>query len=144
MLLDTMKEQVTTAMKSGDKDTALTLRSLIATLHNEKIKKGDTLNDDDVVKTLKTELKKRDEALQAYTEAGREESAANEEREKTLIKTFLPEQLSEEALTTIIDEVLSAAEDPKNFGILMKAVMEKAGKTVDGGTVSRLLKEKIG
>lgn len=143
MILDQMKAQVTTAMKDGNKETALTLRSLIATLHNEKIKKGSDLTDDDVIKSLKTELKKRDEALEAYRNAGREESAANEAREKELILSFLPQQLSEEEITVIIDDVLASANDPKNFGLLMKEVMSKAQGKADGGIVSRLLKEKI-
>jgi uncharacterized protein len=143
MLLETMKEQLTTALKNGEKETALTLRSLIATLHNEKIRKGDVLTDEDIFKVLKTETKKRVEAHEAFMSAGREESAANEKREKELINTFLPQQLSDEVLGNIIDEVITTAQDPKNFGLLMKSVMEKAGSKADGSTVSRLLKEKL-
>ena len=143
MLLDSMKERLTAALKSGAKDEALTLRSLIAVLHNEKIKKGDELTDDEVIKSLKTELKKRDEALEAYEKAGRTESAENEQREKELIQSFLPKQLSETEITNVIDEVLATAADTKNFGLLMRSVLEKTGTAADGGTVSRLLKEKI-
>ena len=143
MLLDTIKEQVTAAMKGGDKDTALTLRSIVSTLHNERIKKGDELSDEEVIKALKTEIKKRDEAYEAFKEAGREDSAANEEREKKLIQTFLPQQMSEADLDAIIDGVIKEAPDPSNFGLLMKAVMEKVGSSSDGATVSALLKKKI-
>ena len=138
-----MKEQVIFAMKSGDKDTALTLRSIIATLHNEKIKKGDELTDDEVVKALKTEVKKRDEAFEAFNDAGREKSATNEQRERELILTYMPKQLSEADLEDIINVVIEGAEDKSNFGLLMKAVMEKAGSAADGGAISALLKKKI-
>lgn len=144
MLIEQIKEQITTAMKSGDKDTALTLRSLSATLHNDKIKKGEELTDEEVVKSLKTEVKKRDEAFEAYQDAGRSESAANEQREKELILTFLPQQMSEADIEVIIKEVIEGADDKSNFGLLMKAVMEKAGPSADGGMVSALLKKNLG
>ena len=143
MLIETIKQQLTTAMKSGDKDTTLTLRSIISTLHNEKIKKGEELTDDEVVKSLKTEVKKRDEAFEAFNNAGREESAANEQREKELITTFMPKQLSESDIEVIIDKVIESTEDKSNFGLLMRAVLEKTGTSADGGTISALLKKKI-
>ena len=143
MITETIKEQTTAALKEGDKKRATTLRSLTAILHNEKIKKGDELTDEEVIKSLKTEVKKRDEALEAFEKAGRSESAENEKREKELILTFLPQQMSEEEIGVLIDEVLASSEDKSNFGVLMREVMAKAGSSADGGTVSKLLKEKI-
>lgn len=143
MLIEKIKEQITIAMKSGEKEAALTLRSISATLHNEKIKKGDELTDAEVIKSLRTEVKKRDEAFEAFDGAGRTDSAANEKREKELLLSFLPQQLSEADIEVIINEVVETADDKSNFGLLMKAVMERAGSAADGGTVSALLKKKI-
>ena len=143
MILTTIKGRLVGAMKRGDKDTTLTLRSLIAALYNERIKKGDELTDDETIKALKSELKKRDEAREAYESAGRKESAQNERREKEIILSLLPKQLSSDEIEKIVNEVLEGVADKKDFGALMKTVRERTKGKADGAIVAQLLKKKL-
>jgi len=130
-------------MKASKKDEISTFRMLIASLNNQKIAKKGELTDKDAIAVLRTEVKKRDEAAQAYKEAGRVSSAEKEGTEKEIIKRFLPEEISDEALVKIVDEVISGAGEDKQFGPLMQQVMTKVGGAADGSRVSKLLKEKI-
>lgn len=143
MILQDIRSQVTVSLKSGDKASALTLRSVLASLHNAKISQRRELTDDEAVAVLRQELKKRIEAEEAFHQAGRAESAQNEAREKELIAGFLPAALSSEELDGIISEVLEMTADKNNFGLLMKAVMAKAGTRVEGGRVAAALKAKM-
>ena len=143
MILTTIKGRLVGAMKRGDKDTTLTLRSLIAALYNERIKKGDELTDNETIKALKSELKKRDEAREAYESAGRKESSQNERREKEIILSLLPKQLSSDEIEKIVNEVLEGVADKKDFGALMKTVLERTKGKADGAIVAQLLKKKL-
>lgn len=137
------------AMKERDRDRMSTLRMVVSSLKNEAIEKGrgpqGELSDEEVQKVLATEKKRRDEAAASFAEGGREESAAKEQAESELIAAYLPEQLSDDELTAVIDGVIADvdAAGPQDMGKVMKPVMAEVGNRADGSRVSALVRQRL-
>lgn len=146
-----LKEQITTemkeAMKAGDALKLSTLRMLIAAFNNMEIEKrgaGQTqLEDKDYQAVVKREVKKRQEAIEAYKLAGRIESQEKEEQELKMLSVYLPEAMSEVEVKAIVDAVV-AEKGVENMGVLIGEVIKRADGKADGGLVAKLIKEKIG
>lgn len=136
------------AMLSGDKQTAETLRGLKSALHNEAIAASAQetgLADEQVQKIFATEAKKRAEAAEVYQRAGETERADKELTEKKVIDSYLPAQMSEDALKSLIDKHISTlgASSPAEAGRVIGAVKTETGAAADGTTIARLVKEKL-
>jgi uncharacterized protein YqeY len=149
MLIDSLNAQLITALKAKDEFQVSLLRMLIAAIHNREIEvhgKGEKLSEEDVLDVLKKELKKRKESAAVFGEAGRAELAEKESKEAAYIETLLPAQLPENEILKIIDDAFAemGTVTPQDFGKVMKAVMAKTGGQADGGTVSKLIKAKLG
>jgi uncharacterized protein YqeY len=139
--LDTVKTDMTTAMKAGDRKRAQALRLLLS-----ELQKADKEGRDDDVAVLRRERKRRDDAAQAYRDADRSELAEQEEYEADVIAAYLPAELSDDELDAIVAEVVeqTGAESPKDMGKVMGAVMPRVGGKADGKRVSAKVKEKLG
>jgi uncharacterized protein YqeY len=137
---------VKAAMKSGDTVTLSTLRLLLAALQNEEIRIRRALGADEIQKIIGTLCKQRGEAIELYRQGGREELAAKEEAELAILKKFLPQQLSDEEIKSVIqgsiDEV--GAKGLADLGKVMKLVMPKVTGRSDGKRVSDLAKSLLG
>jgi uncharacterized protein YqeY len=148
-LHDQVEADLRTAMKARDKARTSALRMVIAALKNTAVAEGlgpqGRLPDETVQKVLATEVKRRREAAAAFAEAGREESAEAEAAEAAVYEAYLPEQLSDEELTTIVDEVVAetGAEGPKAMGQVMQAAMARVQGRADGSRVSALVKNRL-
>jgi uncharacterized protein YqeY len=94
---------------------------------------------------LATEVKRRREAAAAFAEAGRTDSAAAETAEAEIYEAYLPAQLSDEELTSIVDAAIDdvGAEGPQQMGQVMKAAMAKVQGRADGSRVSVLVKDRL-
>jgi len=140
-VLEQIQADTREAMKGGDKPRVSTLRMLASALQSNQ-KEGDG----DATAVLSRERKKRIEAADAFREAGRAEQAEAEQAEAELISTYLPEQISDEELTAIVDEAVSSsgASSVKDMGRVMGAVMPKVKGRADGNRVSAAVKEKLG
>lgn len=138
--LDTVKTDMTTAMKAGDRQRTQALRMLLS-----ELQKAAKDGRDDEVAVLRRERKRRDDAAEAYREAGRTELAEQEEYESGVIAAYLPAELSDEELDAIVAEVVadSGAEGPRDMGKVMGAVMPKVGGRADGKRVSAKVKERL-
>jgi uncharacterized protein len=149
-----LHQQITTdlsaAMKARDKARTSALRMVVSALKNQAIADGKgpqgTLEDAEVERVLATEVKRRREAAAAYRDAGRTEQAESEEAEAAVYEAYLPEQLSDEELAELVDAAIAevGAEDVKQTGQVMKAVMPKVQGRADGSRVSALVKERLG
>jgi uncharacterized protein YqeY len=140
-LADTVKQDLASAMKAGEKDRVGALRLVLSELQkNAKEGNGDELA------VLRRERKRRLESATAFHDAGREELAAGEEAEARMIETYLPAQLDEDALRAIVAAAVAetAASSPKDMGAVMKAAMAKAAGNADGKVVSALVREALG
>lgn len=148
-LRETVAEQMKVAMKSGAPDSKLrvsTLRMLMAELKNAEIAKRGELAADDELAVVAREVKRRTEAVDEYAKAGRDDLAGKEETEASILKEFLPEQLSEAEVESIVDEAIAetGAATPKDMGRVMGAVMPKLKGRADGKLVNALVARKLG
>ena len=141
-LLDRVKDDLTTAMKAGERDRVGALRLVLSELQKDA-KEGS----DDEVAVLRRERKRRQEAARAFREGGRDELAVAEEAEAELIiEAYLPAEMSDEELATLVadaDRASPAPPAPKDMGKVMKAVMPTVGGRADGKRVSAKVKEAL-
>lgn len=142
-LQERITQDVRSSLRSGDAERTSTLRMVVSALHNEKIARRVDLTDDDCIVVLRREVKKRREASETYTRGGREDLATKELAEADLISSYLPQQLSLEALEHIVDEVVKHVEGAPAFGAVMKSVMEKVKGAADGKTVSDVVRRRL-
>lgn len=137
------------AMRSGDslrKDTLAMLRAAIKNAEIDARAQVGSLDDDGVMKVIEREAKKRRDAIDEYTKAGRPDRAESEQAELTLLQEFLPEQLSEAELEGLVQEAIaeSGATSAKDMGNVMKALMPKVGGRADGKAASAAVKKLLG
>jgi uncharacterized protein YqeY len=139
-ILEQIQEDVKTAMKAGERERVGQLRMIVNALQaEEKEGKGDE------VAALQRERKRRLDAAEALREGGRDDRAAAEEAEAKLIEDYLPEQLSDEELSELVEGAVqeAGASAPKDMGGVMKVLMPKVGGRADGKRVSAAVKEKL-
>lgn len=130
------------AFKAKQETEVSTLRMLRSALKNLIIdKKTDSLSDEDVLSVIKKEIKKRKDSVESYKKGGREDLASKEEAEMAILEKYMPEMMSEEQISQIVDSVVSAGQT--NFGLVMKEVMAKTKGQADGQVVQKLVKEKL-
>lgn len=143
-LLVKLQEDLKTAMKGGDSETVGTIRMLQAAIQNEHIAKGkeNEFTDEDVMAVLRREGKKRRESADVFAGAGRADLAEKEEKELALIKTYLPPELSDQEVESIIAEALSGGQS--EFGKVMGVVMAKVAGRAESGKVSAAVKKALG
>ena len=144
-VLETIDSDITSAMKAGEADKLSVLR-LVKNSFNlaAKEKKAD-LTDEDAVRVLQKEAKLRKDSIASYKEGGRDDLASKEEAELTIIEAYLPEQMSAEEITAIVDEAIGStgATNMQDMGKVMGAVTAKTAGKADGGEVAKIVKEKL-
>ena len=140
-VLEQAQADVRTAMKAGERERAAALRMIVDALQKDaKLGKGDE------VVVLQRERKKRLEAAEAYRDAGRSEQADTEQEEAELIEAYLPQQLSDEELADLVEAAIAetGADQQRQMGQVMSALMPKVGGRADGKRVSAAVREKLG
>jgi len=148
----TLKEQLhtdmTTAMKARDEVRLATLRMALTAVTNEEVagKQSRELSDDEVLKVLARELKKRKEAAAAFSDAGQPDRAAAEMSEASVLDAYLPAQLSDDELTALVTAAVeeTSASGPQAMGAVMKVVQPKIAGRADGGRVAAEVKRQLG
>lgn len=142
-IIDDMK----TAMRSKDKERLSVLRMVKSVLMNQEIEKGKELSDEDVIKSLNTLVKQRRDSAEQYENAGRTELAEKENSEISVIEDYLPQNATKEEIEQAVEEAVeeTGAASMKDMGNVMKIALSKlSDKTVDGKTVSGIVREKLG
>jgi len=146
-LKDQLKADLTAAMRARDQVRAATIRMALTAVTTEEVSGTEQheLTDDDVLKVLTKEAKKRREAAEAYTGAGRAELAAQEQSELAVLETYLPQQLSDEELETIVGEAVTAsgAEGMAQMGAAMKAANAAVAGRAEGGRVAAVVRRML-
>lgn len=144
-MVDKIQTDLKNAQLARDEIKVSTLRLLLSEIKNGEISKGGSLSEEDVTAIIQRELKKRKEAAAGFRAGGREESAAKEELEAEILKTYLPSQISNEELTKIVLDTINelGAKSLADMGKVMGVVMGKVKGQADGTTVSNLVKEKL-
>ncbi|MEV6212717.1 GatB/YqeY domain-containing protein [Kitasatospora sp. NPDC051914] len=146
-LKEQLQEDLTAAIKARDELRSSTLRLTLAAVTSEEVagKTKRELSDDEVLKVIVREAKKRREAAEAFENAGRAESAAQERAEGEVLAGYLPQQLSDEELAAIVAEAVaeSGASGPQAMGAVMKLVRPKVGDRAEGGRVAAAVKAAL-
>lgn len=146
-LKDQLRSDLTDAMRAQDDVRRATLRMVLTAVKNEEVagKAARELSDDEVLKVLGRELKKRKEAAAAFADAGHEDRAASELAEAAVIEGYLPAQLSDDELSALVTGVLAElqASGPPNMGQVMKAAHPKVAGRADGGRVAAEVKRQL-
>lgn len=146
-LKDTLQHDLTEAIRAHDKVRSATLRMTLAAVTNAEVagKEHRDLTDEDVLKVVAHEAKKRREAAEAYHGAGRAELAANEEAELAVLEDYLPKQLSDAELTEVVDAALAevGASSMAQMGQAMKAAQAAVAGRAEGGRVAALVKARL-
>lgn len=146
-LKDKLRSDLSTAMKARDEVRSRTLRMALTAIKNEEVagERARELSDDEVVKVLTREAKKRREAATAFGQAGRSEQAAAEQAEGRVLEDYLPAQLSDEELAEIVAAAIAevGAEGPRAIGQVMKVVTPRVAGRAAGGRVAKEVKRRL-
>lgn len=151
-LKSTLRADMTAAMKAKDQLRLATLRMLLAAIQTEEVsgKEARELSDDEVIKVLSRESKKRGEAAEVYTENGRGELAAKEHAEARIIDEYLPTPLTDAELVDVVDTAIGRVADelgtrpgPKNMGQVMKVATAIAAGKADGKRLSAAVRSRL-
>ncbi len=146
-----LQTDLTDSMKSGDELTRSTLRMALTAVSTEEVsgKTARELTDDEVLIVLGREAKKRREAAEAFADADRPELADRERAEGRVLDRYLPVQLSDDELSSIVAQAVASTqaagvEGPRAMGAVMKAVQPQVVGRADGGRVAAEVKRQLG
>jgi len=144
-LKERIQEDAKKALKERDKERLSALRMLLSELKYVEIEKREELEDEDVVRVVVRQVKKWEEAASEYEKAGRDGQASKERFEATVLKAYLPAQMSEEEVRAIIKQAIeeSGASSMKDMGQAMRLIMPKVKGKADGKIVNELVKEAL-
>jgi uncharacterized protein YqeY len=148
MLTTQISSNLREALKDKNTFKVSVLRMLSSALHNEAIalkKKEKGLDEDEEIKVLKREVKKRKEAIEAYTKGSRPELAAKEKEELEILEKYLPVEMSEDEIRKVVKEILAGLGEvlSNQFGQVMAKVMTELKGKADGAMVSRVVREMM-
>lgn len=139
-----VNEDMKAAMKAGEKEKLIALRSLrAAILEFQKSGTGDKLDEAAEMKILKTAVKKRRDAIELYEKGGREDLLAQEKLELAVIEIYMPQMMNEDQIKAKIQDIVSAvgAKSMADMGKVMGMAMKEFKGKADGGEVNRITKE---
>lgn len=140
-----IQDAVKAAMKSGDRLSVSALRLLLAALHNEEIKNRRELTEEEVLRTISSLCKQRQEAIDYFRKGGRADLVNKEEAELKVLRRFLPRALSEDEIRALIRDSIEAlrAMGLQDLGRVMQQVMPKVTGRAEGKRVSELAREML-
>jgi hypothetical protein len=146
-LKERLRADLTDAMRSRDQVRLRTLRMALTSITNEEVSGSAVheLSDEDIVKVLAREAKKRREAAEAYTAAGRADQAEAERAEGEVLAGYLPAQLSDDDLAAVVTEAIAetGASGMPGLGKVMKAVTPRVAGRADGGRVAAEVRRQL-
>ncbi len=146
-LKEKLQADLTDAIRSRNEVVSGTVRMLLAAITNEEVagKAAKVLTDAEIITVLSREAKKRREAVEAYTQAKRDDLASKEKAEAAVIANYLPEQLSEDEIKKLIQAAITetGAAGAAGMGLVMKVLKPKIAGKADGGVVSGLVKAAL-
>lgn len=145
-LRERVDADIKVALKSGAKDRLSALRMLSAALKNKQIDKRRTLTEEEVVETVRSQIKQRRDSIEQFAKGNRQDLVDKETAEVQVLEEYLPRQLSLEELDAMVRDAVSqtGAQGAKDMGKVMKALIPMVGGRADGKLVSELVKRTLG
>jgi len=144
-LKDRVLQDMKEAMKARDQLRLSTLRLLVSEIKNKEIDAKGELKDEDILALIQKAVKQRQDSIAQYEKGGRQDLAEKEKAEMEILKAYLPEELSKEAILEVIDQAIAAtgASSPKEMGKVMREVMPKVKGRADGKLVNELVRKRL-
>lgn len=144
-LKEKLNDDLKTAMKQKNKIKLSVIRLLKAGARNEEIDKGRELNDDEVIKLIQREIKRRKEAIGEYRKAKRQDLAQNEEMEMAILYEYLPAQADDDEIRKVVRGILDQIPEGTkiNMGMVMPKALEKLKGRADGKRISKIVQEEM-
>ena len=147
---DTITNELTNSLKSGEKDRIHTLRLILAAIKDKEIANRSSgqdaiISDETVIQILKKMVKQRNDSIEMFDKAGRDELVTKEKNEISIINEFLPEQLSAEETLKLCENAIQTnnAESIKEIGKVIKYLKENSPSSLDMALASKILREKL-
>ncbi len=142
---DKLNENLKQAMKARDNLRLSVVRMILAAVRNREIERRSELDDQGISELLSTLAKQRRESVRLYRDGNRPDLVAKEEAELAVLEEFLPEQLTAEELSGMIERVIAetGAEGTKDIGRVMKALSPLIAGRADGKSASEMAREKL-
>ncbi len=140
-----LTEDMKSALKAGEKDRLKVVRLILADIKRVEIDSRQELDDAGILTVLEKAIKQRRDSIKQFTEGGRDDLSAIEQAELEVIQTYLPEQLSDDELASLVDEVIAAtgAGNIRDMGKVMGMIKSKAAGKADMGSVGALVKARL-
>ena len=140
-MLETIRKDLKDAMKASDKLKITALRNLVAKINAKEIEKGESLDENEILKVCLSASKQVKESIKQFKDANRTDLVENELLELKVIEGYLPKQLSEEEILIKIKEKISNsdASSPSDMGKIMGPLMKELSGLADGKIVQKLL-----
>lgn len=134
------------AMKAADKERVSVIRMIKAAAKNREIEKRSPLTDEDIYDVLSSLARQGRDSIEQFSKGGRQDLVEKEERELLIIKSYLPEPLTQDEARAMIKAVIkeTGATGPRDIGRVMKILMPKVKGRIDGRLLNELVKEAIG
>lgn len=145
-LLNRLNEDIKQAMRNKEREKLSVLRMVKSSLQNEAIKlRKSELTEDEELTVLSREIKQRKDSLQEFANAGRDDLVEKTNKELSYVSTYMPKQLSEEDLLTIVTETIQevGATSKADMGKVMAAIMPKVKGKADGSIVNKLVQQHL-
>jgi hypothetical protein len=144
-LKETIAQQLAGATKAKDAVRMNTLRMLRASIKNREVELRAELEDVEILRVIGSQIKQRKESMRQFEEAGRTDLVNKEGEELEILMSFMPEQLSEEAVKMGVIEIIEElnAEDIKDMGRVMKAAMARFAGSADGKMVNEIVRKEL-
>ena len=135
-----IEQDLIKALKEGEKEKLTVLRGLKSDLKYKLIDKGDELTEEDSLAVLNSAAKKHRDSIEQFEKGGRDDLVQKEKFGLEIIQSYLPEQLGEDELLTIVKQAIeeTGADSPQKIGLIMKAVMPKVQGRADGKLINKL------
>lgn len=144
-LKKTIMDQLMASTKARDAVRMNTLRMLRAAIKNREVELRTELDDQEILGVIRTQVKQHKDSIRYYKEGGRNDLEKKEEEELAILMSFMPEQLSEEAIAKMVTQVIEDvdAKDMRDMGKVMKLLMAKVAGLADGKVVSEIVRKHL-
>ncbi|MGB4458268.1 MAG: GatB/YqeY domain-containing protein [Defluviitoga tunisiensis] len=146
MLKEKLNEDLKKYMKEKNTLALNTVRLVIAEIKNKEVEKNSEITDEEILQIIRKQIKMREDSIQQFRSANREDLANKEAQELEILKNYLPEDLTDEELDKIIQETIKElnASSKKDFGRVIKEVIQKVQGRADNKKISELISKKLG
>ena len=145
MILNEIKNDLTHAMKNQEKDKVLAVRNILEKIKKIQVDSKTELQDNEITKIISKYAKQLKDSIEQFKSGNRMDLAEKEEKELKIVEKFLPQQLSKDEVTKIVNDVIKElnASNMSDMGMVMKKVMDLTSGSADGKLISTIAREAL-